>query len=258
MATIPQSLLDLGLIDIRDRLSVKPSNPAGCRRARRGAVTGATLHYNGPRVSAFGKPTAELRHVVENDTPNHQQRIGADSLQYHIVILSDGSRYLTRDLSLQAWHCGSASGNEGHLAIHLPLGGQQDATEEQWESACAVFEAIIIGYRLSGRGVILGHKEWSPTQCPGAPLMARLEAWRNGMPRDGGMFRILSSVAAANVREGPARSFPVALAGKAMLYPGDTVDADAIVVGENIGGDNRWAHLRSGIGFVHMSLVRAR
>lgn len=252
------TLTDLGIIDIRDRLNVQPSTPAGCRRVRKGMVTGATLHYNGPPVSVAGNPARELKHVIEIDAPNHQQRIGADSLQYHFVVTSDGKVYQTRDLRFQAWHCGNTDGNEHHLAIHLPIGGAQDATPAQWEATCALFEAILITYKLASRSAIKGHCEWSSTLCPGQPLLARLKAWRQGELPTGGMYRIRGDVAAANVREGPGRSFPIALDGKALLYPGDTFDADAIIEGEAIGTNNRWAHWRTGIGFVHTSLLEAQ
>jgi hypothetical protein len=253
--TLPPAFSDLHIVDIRDRLSVKPSTPAGCRRARVGAVSGATLHYNGPPVSAFGRPGAELRHVIEVDTPNHQQRLGADSLQYHLVVLSNGAIYQTRDLNYQAWHCGVFDGNEHHIAIHLPLGGAQDATTAQWASTIALFEAVLKVYRLPSRSAIKAHLEWKATACPGKPLMARLNAWRSGEVYTGGVYHIVDDVACANVREGPGRTFPIALDGKAVLYPGDTFDADAVVEGEAIGGDARWYHWRTGIGFVHASLL---
>jgi len=256
--TIPAALHDLGLIDIRDKLSVRESTPKGCRAPRKGAVTSGTLHYNGPPVKAFGNPLGELHQVIAIDTSNHQSRIGADSLQYHIVITSDGSRYLTRDLDYHAWHCRNADGNEHSLAIHLPLGGAQDATPVQWESTCAVFEAILIGYRLGSRSCIKGHREWAATECPGDPLFARLTAWRRGEERQGGFYRVMDDIPAALIRTGPGRSFPVALDGKAKLYSGDTVDADAITQGEAVGGDARWAHLRTGLGFVSLTLLEAR
>jgi hypothetical protein len=99
MTALPATFASLGITDVRDSLSVVASTPAGCRRARNAPVASATLHFNGPPVGVFGKPQAELYHVIAIDTPNHQARIGADSLQYHLVVLSDGSIYQTRDLA---------------------------------------------------------------------------------------------------------------------------------------------------------------
>jgi hypothetical protein len=257
MTALPATFASLGITDVRDSLSVVASTPAGCRRARNAPVASATLHFNGPPVGVFGKPQAELYHVIAIDTPNHQARIGADSLQYHLVVLSDGSIYQTRDLAMQAWHCANQQGNETSLAVHLPLGGLQDATDAQWRSTCALFDAIIMGYRLSGRSAIKAHCEWSATACPGPRLLPRLQAWRADVPHLLGFYRIRKDVAVANIREGPARSYPVALWGKAVLYPGDTVDSDSTTIGEMLGGDATWLHLRDGRGFVHRSLVEA-
>lgn len=248
-------LRDLGVRDLRPRLpEIKTRRP----KPRQGRPTSVTLHYNGPAVSGFGNPEAELRHVIQVDVPNHQSRLAADSLQYHVVVTSDGAIYQTRDLSLPAAHCGEAHGNQYSLAVHLPLGGTQDATPAQWTATCRLFEALITEYEMpNGRQAVRGHDEWKATLCPGPNLKRRLLAWRAGTISTGGMYKIRLDVAAANVREGPGRNYPVALGGKAQMWPGDTVEADALVVGEVIGGDPLWLHRRDGVGFVHRSLVVA-
>jgi hypothetical protein len=245
-------LADLAIRDVRGQL---PSISARRPQPRGEPVRSLTLHYNGPAVSAFGNPAAELRHIVKVDAPDHQQRLSADSLQYHYCVLSDGAILLTRDPRLPAWHCGVIEGNQSSLAIHLPLGGLQDATDAQWAAATRLFEALIAEHKLAGRHVVRGHREWKSTLCPGPNLTRRLEAWRAARPADGGLYRIRANVAAANVREGPGTGFPVALRGKAVMWPGDVLDADAVTSGEAVGGDPRWLHRRDGLGFVHHSLV---
>lgn len=59
------------------------------------------------------------------------------------------------------------------------------------------------------------------------------------------------------VREGPARSFPVALSGTARLAAGTVVVGDGFTQGESVGGDARWLHLADGTGFIHMSALAA-
>lgn len=248
-------LSDLHIRDLRPQLPViKERRP----KPRRGTPTSVTLHYNGPAVAAHGKPAAELRHIIQVDAPWHQNnpKIRGDGLQYHLCVLSDGSIYQTRNLDLPAWHCGDAVGNASSLAVHLPLGGTQDATPAQWAATEQLFLALIAEYGMPGdRQAVKGHDAWSDTLCPGPQLKRRLVAWRQGAAPAGGLFRIRTDVPAANVREGPGTGFPIALGGKARMWPGDVVDADALVEGEAVGGDRVWLHRRDGVGFVHRSLV---
>lgn len=177
------ALARLRINDLRPRLSVKP-NPPGfvkkgiiSRRKRRGPIDSATVHYNGPAVSAFGNVTRELAHVINIDVPNHQSRIGADSLMYHFVVFSDGSLWQTRDLDLIAWHCAHPYGNEHSIAIHLPIGGNQQPTAAQLASLSALLDALGRDYNFP-RSAVRGHQEWSATACPGVPLMGWLRSWR--------------------------------------------------------------------------------
>lgn len=244
--------------DLRPKLKVIPGRAS--RVKRDGAVTSLTLHYNGPPVSGVGTPKRELRQIIDVDVPNHQQRLGADSLMYHLVVLSDGTIYQTRDLDLIAWHCRNHDGNHHSLAIHLPVGGTQRATKRQWDATTALFDALIDEYDLDGRRAVKGHLEWAATECPGTLLMDRLRAWRAGdaqRPTGAGFYRVKRDVSAARIRTGPGRNFPVALDGLARMWPGDLLDADKVVEGEAIGDEKRWVHRRDGLGYVHMSLVRA-
>jgi N-acetylmuramoyl-L-alanine amidase len=244
----------LGIRDLRPRLDVIAGRAS--RTKRDGPVTSITLHYNGPAVASAGKPARELRHIIEVDVPDHQQRIGADSLMYHLVVLSDGSIYQTRDYDLIAWHCRDRVGNNQSLAIHLPIGGAQRPTQRQWHATIALFEALVDDYALEGRSAVRGHREWTDTECPGPLLIELLRTWRGGSSRSsGGFFRVRRDVSAARVRTGPGRSFPVALDGKARMWPGDLLDADVVVDGEAIAGDRRWVHRRDGLGYVHASLL---
>ena len=249
----------LDIHDLRPRLKVDPE--ARSRRKRTGSVTGATLHYNGPPVAGFGTPEREVRQLVDVDVPWQQRSLGADSLMYHFAILSDGTIHQTRDLDLIAWHCRNTEGNNHSLAVHLPLGGVQRPSAKQWDATVALLEAIMGEYGLEGRGVVKGHLEWASTECPGPVLMQRLREWRAGPARaepgagTGALFRVRRDVSAARVRTRPTREAPVALDGRARMFPGDVLDADAVEVGEAIGGEKRWARRRDGLGYVHLSLL---
>jgi hypothetical protein len=244
----------LNVQDLRSKLKVKPS---ASRRARKGRITSLTLHYNGPRVAGFGNVDREINQIVNIDVPNHHSRIGADSLMYHVCVLSDGSIHQTRDYELQAWHCRHQVGNDQSLAIHLPLGGNQDATQEQWDATLRLFNALIADHGLPGRTAVKGHLEWAASECPGPLLMHRLRIYRAGEqavspPVEGGMYRIRSDISAALIRGEPNRTSTI----KGKMWPGDRLEADAVVRGEKIGSEDRWLRRSDGWGYIHMSLAR--
>jgi hypothetical protein len=237
-------LADILIEDLRPKLRVVPST---ARVVRHGAPTSMTLHWNGPAVKAFGDPDGEIKQILGPDLNRHINYLGADSLQYHFCILSDGSIWQTRDLNLEAWHCGHKAGNRWSIAVHFVLGKGQVPTLAQWAAAEWLFEGLIGEFGMAGREVVKGHLEWKESECPGPYLMERLRAWREARP---GVrrYQVIVGIDFAAVREGRSTKFPIALDGEAMLAPGAIVEIDDV--------SDTWAHLASGLGFVHMSLLR--
>lgn len=144
-----------------------------------------TLHYNGPLV-AERSPRGELRQLTAD--ARYQMRPGGlgspkggDGLQYHYAVGADGTIYQCRDEAATLWHCAHATGNQWSLSIHLPLGGEQDATDEQWASTLALFTWLCARCMIP-TGRVRGHQEWSGSQCPGPHLMPRLRTWRSTAP----------------------------------------------------------------------------
>ena len=212
-----------------------------------------TLHYNGPPVASRGNVQGELAQLQAD--ARYQMRPGAlgsatggDGLQYHVVVLSDGGIYQTRDLDATLWHCGHVQGNRWSLAIHLPLGGTQDATAAQWAGLTQLFDWLRQTYAIPVTR-ILGHKEWGTSVCPGPTLMRRLISWRTAAPATA-LARTLTLATATPIYEGPAPTFPIALRGAATLAVGATVPVDAIVTGPLTATDQRWLHLANGVGFI--------
>ena len=256
----------LGIQDLRPRLSVKPNPPGymNSRRSRRGNVHSLTLHYNGPALPFVPNPQRELDFIVTVDCPNHQRRIGGDSLMYHFAVLSDGAIWQTRDLDMIAWHCANSLGNEGSLSIHLPLGIGQTPTPVQWTRLCALVDALIATYALPGWSVVFGHCDWpvetgwavcSPSYklqpgqsaCPGPIIYGMLTPKRN-VPAT----TEWTAKWPALIRQGPARKYPVC----GMVAAGSIFVADEIKHGgdaETVDGDNRWLHRADGLGFSHIS-----
>lgn len=214
--------------------------------------TSCTLHYNGPAIAGVRQwSRARLIAFIERaDVVNHMTRLRADGLQYHFVVTPAGEVLQTRDRDRVLWHCRNAEGNAHSVAVHLPLGGNQDASDAQWAATTDLFDDLIAGYGMDGRVMVRGHKEWSgaATDCPGGPLLARLKAWRISYLR----YRVRAGTR-ATIRQGPATTFPVA----GELPAGTVFDVDKVLKGQVVGGDARWMHRADGWGFVHGSAVEA-
>lgn len=217
-----------------------------------------TLHYNGPHVRNR-TPKGEVEQLIFD--AKHHMRPGAlnsarggDGLQYHYAVTSDGTIYQCRAEEDVLWHSANKVGNTWSLSIHLPLGGQQDATEEQWASTVTLFRWLATRYAIPVQRV-LGHKEWSTTECPGQNLMRRLNRWRNEAPATPVSLQ-LEAVADIGIYEGPGLNFPIALDSTAVMKKGDLLAADAVLVGQRYNGDVRWFHRLDGVGFVPWPSVR--
>lgn len=267
----------LAALNVRDLRPLLAVQEADSRRERRLPINSATLHWNGPALPFFPNPAKELAFVVRVDVLEHQRRIGADSLQYHFVVLSDGAIWQSRELSFIAWHCGNATGNEQSIAIHLPLGKGQRPTEAQWRSVVALLDALRADYKFD-RSAVYGHNEWprikgaaqpsstyrllpKQSECPGpivhslvveyrlAPTQPAVETWV-------ALWR-------APIRQAPRVRFEdgqeVPIAG--WLEPGQEFEVDVVKAdgdAQEIRGDKRWLHLASGLGFVWLPNARKK
>jgi N-acetylmuramoyl-L-alanine amidase len=254
----------LAALDAQDLRATLPRN-TWTMPERVGPARSITLHYNGPALPMARRFGAGAIRQLALDAQYQMAdpgRVfgaqGADGLQYHIAIDIDGVISLCRPLALTLWHAGHAEPNNHGLSVHLLLGESQSPSSAQWDATirvCAWF-CRELGLR---RDVVRGHKEWGgrwPTACPGAPIMQRLDDWRDAEADDLTIDRYVVTVAVALVREGPGRTFPVALDGAARLAQGMVIECDAVVTGQWIAGTDRWVHLADGRGFVHTGAVR--
>lgn len=223
-----------------------------------------TLHFNGPAVAGAGDVAAERAQLVAD--ARWQMRpgglgaaSGGDGLQYHFAILSDGAICQTRDLDAVLWHCANAIGNRESVAVHIPRGEGQDATDLQWSAFGRLCDRLIADFSMAGRQVVLGHREWPKyddqgnrvpnSVCPGPILFRRLQLWRGTLPAPR-VYRVIGDV--VNTREGPGITYPVALRGTAQLRRGATFVADSIATGGAVEGNPGWAHRADGIGFISL------
>ena len=256
------TLTDLNIRDLR------PSLPrAAWSIGRYAPKTSATLHYNGPPVKVAGNPALEIKQLVFDATYHMRPDafgVGApgDGVQYHFAVLSDGQICQLRDPDAHLWHAANADANRSSTAIHLPVGVGQTPTAVQWDR----FKQLANTLTHGDRAKVKGHREWPKYQnqngrlvqvpnsaCPGDLLMAMLKVWR------GTVRYAVAAAAGANIRQGPATTFPVALDGTAKLDQGAVIEIDGILdgVAPDGQGDTRWVHLKNGIGFIWLPLLRA-
>lgn len=241
----------LNIVDLRPYLP-RPKAVAGATGApqgRRSSTGYAVLHYNGAQpvsVSRMASQAGVVAWLKDVIIPNHITRIGADGVQYHAWVGSDGTLYQLRDWDALLWHCGNYSINSTSVALHIPIGGNmQQPTAAQWTSATRFFDAASAGYHV-GRERVKGHLECGKSACPGPILMAKLRAWRSG-----------SSYRTKTVAT--VRSIPNRLTG--LIYDtlpkGRPIDA-VEVQGQAYGGSAVWyeIHLANGkTGYIHSSAV---
>lgn len=247
----------LEILDLRKKLPRAP-----WRIGLRGIdeTEGLTLHYNGPPVAdrSLAGELVQLQIDAQwHMRPGVLSPGGADGIQYEWAVLADGTICRLRDPRSILWHCANRHGNRVSIPIHMPLGGNQDATDAQWAAFTRLAEALIDDYGLDGRHVVKGHREWArddglaQSLCPGPLLAKRLRVWRDGKLSQ--RFRIAVDV--ANIRQGPGTSYPVALGGTAKMRRGQWFIADGIVPGEVVAGNRNWAHLVTGVGFISAAII---
>lgn len=237
------------ILDIAKELPLAPSES---RTPRRGSPSSITVHYNGPPLPFVPDPKRELDFIKTVDVKNHQERLGADSLQYHFAVLSNGLVYRTREENLIAWHAGNVAANAASLAVHLPLGDKQNIFPEQKEALYRLISFLAAKYKFP-QNAVYGHCEWPRTV--GLPQPSRTYKVCAGQSRCPGP---LIHKAIVEYRErfytywrvrwrSPVR--PVPATTTRVLYelqPGTVILVQEVVAGEEVRGNNLWLRLSEG------------
>lgn len=185
-----------GMIDARSQLATATQNQGGVPRgpyetiplsAKRGVV----VHYRGV-VTDVNAGIASFKadatyHVGKNWARAGQPPVLGSGIMYHIGIDGQGNVYLLRDLNRVLWHCGAWPQNENTLAIQLPIGGNQRATNVQLQALNRVVDDWLAFTKAPGSEV-WGHQELSPTDCPGTLMNDFVKPYRNAPPTPASQF----------------------------------------------------------------------
>lgn len=154
-----------------------------------------------------------------------------------------------------------------------------------WTPAMIQADALLLQWIAAETGIVyqpfetlIGHCHIGPkhrAKCPGPYVDYQAQANRGNyrdpatgdtIPLSPPLVRLqVKPGVIAVVREGTSRTYPPALgndpaAQQELVYlePGQPVDALALVQGTSYGGESRWAHLVSQIGFIHMSALEPK
>jgi len=170
----------LGLIDKRKELA---TNPWGGPRAKFWPKQGVVVHYNGGTVPNATDSGSAWQQVVRNAAYHTYRDWGGgargDGLMYHVAIGPNGEMWQCRDLDAVLWHCGSWPENETYLSVLVPIGGEQRATPAQL-NALRLFVSRFCDELGIPRSRVVGHKELSPTSCPGTLMEDFVLPYRKG------------------------------------------------------------------------------
>ena len=158
----------LGLEDRRDQLA---QNPHGWPKSFHWPKEGIVIHYYGGTVGGAEDPERAWK-AVQAAASFHtrkdwsgQGHLG-DGLMYHIAIGPRGEKWLCRNLDSVLWHCGSWPENGTYFSILVPIGGTERATPLQLQALREVVDGLREALGI-GVEAVVGHKELSPTSCPG-------------------------------------------------------------------------------------------
>lgn len=138
---------------------------------------GVFLHYNGgtplPASVTAGDSEAVAAHLRSTQS-FHMNVNGWPDIAYSFAVDALGRIYELRGWGVEGAH--TFGWNSRSHAIYLPLGGDQEPTDEQ-VAACRT--VIAEHNRRYGQGFIKGHQQApNATSCPGGPTMALLAAGR--------------------------------------------------------------------------------
>lgn len=219
---------------------------------------GVTIHHTWrPTVAQWQSTTGanNLKGLVRTWRDTNGWNTGPN-----MVIAPEGI-YLASGITAAGIHAGIC--NHDHIGIEI-VG---DYDNQGWQEPIKSFvygavSALANGLRLTrddiiNKHLVNGHRECnSPKSCPGkainltdfryaianrlSPAPAYYESLYNHVP----------------VRQGPSRDFPIALNGTAILSKGDRFAVDTVVVGQNVGGIDRWVHRVDQLGFVHLGALK--
>jgi N-acetylmuramoyl-L-alanine amidase len=180
----------------------------------------------------------------------------------HYLIARDGTIYQLVQEDQMAWHAGVSFWRGRSYMNAYSIGiemenlnnGVQPYPQAQFQAAVELVRDICARRTIPpDREHIVTHADIAPRR-KNDPRNFNMEAFRAAVAStpnaDSGVYYVVPQ--RVNIRQGPETRFPVA----GTLERGQQVYVDEVITGEMVAGENRWAHLADGRGFVWLRLLR--
>jgi hypothetical protein len=142
-----------------------------------GEVTRITVHHTGEYGKWAELPDIQVVRQIENyhrmNTPH--KRAWA-CIGYHFLVGRDGRIYEGRPARFQGAHTSGANANNLGISV---IGDfmRREPSERQLRALAAFLDDRRALYKV-GKARIFGHRDLSPSQCPGDALYAWLRRWK--------------------------------------------------------------------------------
>ena len=145
-----------------------------------GPKTSTTFHWNGGPVidEPNDDPDTDTFRQLSIDANLHISK-GWGGISYHDAIARSGLLVHCRNSLAVLAAVANADGNENSRMVQVMVGTGQVPTPEQWVTMAEV--ALD-----APNGTVWGHRDWSPTECPGAETYAWIQrrAWETTQEDD--------------------------------------------------------------------------
>lgn len=179
----------VSLVDVRAQLEQRAPGAGGVERGPYETIPlsekrGIVIHYRGVvtdvNAGLASYKADAIYHVGKNWARNGETPVFGSGIMYHIGVDGQGTVYLMRDLDRVLWHCGAWPQNANTLAIQVPLGGSQRATQAQLAALDRVCDDWLAFTGADPKKEVWGHQELSPTDCPGTLMADFVRPYRAG------------------------------------------------------------------------------
>lgn len=140
-----------------------------------GPVRHITLHHTDEYPGMRGLPDE----IVVQNICRYHRRLGWADIGYHYLVGRDGKVYEGRRVDRQGAHSGGDN-NRNNLGISLIGNFERQLPDTLQLSSTQQLLSQQLGHYRLARKALRGHREWSPTICPGDALFAWMVAFREG------------------------------------------------------------------------------